>query len=224
MKWNKHGNYSRCARLWYTRYWWLLGCGANFWPGLIYPIHPMQGKDSTLPVLTSTEGCNSPRIVIRFIQFHRNTPLNAYLLCAICNQFPCTTHDTRHRWAVQLFRILFWQSFADLAALHAVGCCPNGYGFPSSHSLSPSLPLSLPFSPLPLLSMSAAQYEKLWSSICLQCGGYWIWQEGESVGRLGGDRDGASGQGPDPGVALSMSFIVGSTISLPRCFVAGQLP
>lgn len=148
LEWNETNTETtaQSARLWYTRYWCLLGCGANFWPGLIYPIHPMQGKDSTLPVLTSTEGCNSPRIVIRFIQFHRNTPLNAYLLCAICNQFPCTTHDTRHRWAVQLFRILFWQSFADLAALHAVGCCPNGYGFPSSHSLSPSLShcLSLP--------------------------------------------------------------------------------
>lgn len=95
LEWNETNTETtaQSVRLWYTRYWCLLGCGANFWPGLIYPIYPMQGKDSPLPVLTSTEGCNSPRIVIRFIQFHRNTPLNAYLLCAICNQFPCTTHD-----------------------------------------------------------------------------------------------------------------------------------
>lgn len=106
---------------------------------------------------------------------------DAYLLCALFNQFSCIA--SQHRWACNYFGFCFDKIVRrPCSPLHALGCCPNVYGFPSppstlslslTHSHFFPLCLCLCLTVLALLSLpAAAQYEKLWSSICLQCGGH----------------------------------------------------
>lgn len=90
---------------------------------------------------------------------HTYTESDAYLLCALFNQFSCIA--SQHRWACNYFGFCFDKIVRrPCSPLHALGCCPNVYGFSSP---PPTLSLSLSHTHTFSLSVSVS------ASLCWPC-------------------------------------------------------